>query len=179
MKLILVTGGVRSGKSRFAEELVAAETESVLYVATGQAWDDESANRIREHRLRRPAHWGLLEIKDSLAEIMQIAGDNQGVLLDCLSGWISRKLMELPEEKLRDEEISRQLHHEIGQLLENARTFHGTMVIVTNEVGLGGVALTPLGRWFADVLGEANQQMARHADEVYAVMAGIPWRLKG
>ncbi|HZG17270.1 MAG TPA: bifunctional adenosylcobinamide kinase/adenosylcobinamide-phosphate guanylyltransferase [Candidatus Bathyarchaeia archaeon] len=179
MKLIMVTGGVRSGKSRFAEELVAAEGERILYVATGQAWDDETAERIRQHRKRRPAHWGLLELNESLTDVMQSAGEYQAVLLDCLSGWISRRLMELPEEKLRDEVITNELYRELEQLIELRRTYSGTVIIVTNEVGLGGVALTPLGRRFADVLGEANQKVASHADEVFAVLAGVPWRIKG
>jgi len=179
LKLILVTGGVRSGKSRFAEELAAAEGERVLYVATGQAWDDETAERIRQHRKRRPAHWGLLELTDCLTDVMQSAGEYQAVLLDCLSGWISRRLIELPEERLWDEVITAELFRELEQLIDHGRTYRGTVIIVTNEVGLGGIALTPLGRRYADVLGEANQMAARHADEVYAVLAGVPWRIKG
>lgn len=179
MKLILVTGGVRSGKSRFAEELAASAGEHVLYVATGQAWDEETARRIERHRERRPAHWGLKEVADSLSEVLPPGGGYQVVLLDCLSGWISGRLMRLPEERLWDEAASRQLFRELEQLIERGRLYSGAVVIVTNEVGLGGVALTPLGRRFADMLGEANQLVASHADEVYAVWAGLPWRLKG
>lgn len=179
MKLILVTGGVRSGKSRFAEELAASAGEQVLYVATGQAWDEETSRRIERHRERRPAHWGLQEVADSLSEVLPPEGGYQAVLLDCLSGWISGRLMRLSEERLGDDAESRQLFRELEQLLERGHLYSGAVVIVTNEVGLGGVALTPLGRRFADMLGEANQLVASRADEVYAVWAGLPWRLKG
>ncbi len=179
MSLIVITGGVRSGKSRFAEELAGEKGTSVLYAATGRAWDDEMRQRIRRHQERRPEHWGLAEAGDHLDDLVLSASPFDVVLLDCLSGWISNRLMQVEEKLIRDQQITDEILQEAVRWLAKAGQEDRTYIVVTNEVGLGGVALTPLGRWFADVLGEANQLAAREADTVYAVMCGIPWRLKG
>jgi len=179
MSLLLITGGVRSGKSRYAEQLAGEKGLPVLYAATGEAWDDEMRERIRLHRERRPAHWGTVEIGMKLADLFPPAESYGVVLLDCLSGWVSRRLLQVPEEKMRDREITGQLLEEAEQWLIRAAQDDRTFIVVTNEAGLGGVALTPLGRWFADVLGEVNQLAAREAGIVDAVLCGLPWRLKG
>jgi adenosylcobinamide kinase/adenosylcobinamide-phosphate guanylyltransferase len=179
MGLMLITGGVRSGKSRFAEQLAEEKGAPVLYAATGQAWDDEMRQRIRNHQERRPAHWGLAEIGTRLEDVFRFSEPYSVILLDCLSGWISNRLMLVPQEQMRDRETSRQLLSDAERWLKRAAGDSRTYVVVTDEVGLGGVALTPLGRWFADLLGEVNQLAAREADTVHAVFCGLPWRLKG
>ncbi|MFD2368970.1 bifunctional adenosylcobinamide kinase/adenosylcobinamide-phosphate guanylyltransferase [Brevibacillus sp. GCM10020057] len=181
MSVILVTGGVRSGKSRFAEELAERTSESVIYVATGEAWDEEMSLRIARHKARRPASWGCLEAGGRLAESLEASANYEVVLVDCLSTWVSNRLMSVPEEQWRSEAISRDVLREAKEWLAAVakRGESQTVIAVTSEVGLGGVAMNRLGRWFADVLGDVNQLAARQAETVYAVMAGIPWRIKG
>ncbi|MDR7317195.1 bifunctional adenosylcobinamide kinase/adenosylcobinamide-phosphate guanylyltransferase [Brevibacillus nitrificans] len=181
MSLILVSGGVRSGKSRFAEELAEKTSESVLYVATGEAWDEEMTARIARHQARRPASWGCVEVGGRLTESMAPAADYEVVLVDCLSTWVSNRLMSVPEQELRSEAITREVLRDAQEWLDYiaAAGQKQTVIAVTSEVGLGGVALSRLGRWFADVLGDVNQMTARQADAVYAVLSGIPWRIKG
>lgn len=179
MSLILVTGGVRSGKSQFAEELAHELQGSVLYVATGKAWDEEMRQRITLHQHRRPSDWGLVEIQADLAEIFPRAYQYQAVLIDCLSNWISNRILPLPEEKIRNQEIHLSILTSLQQWAQAITEDERTYIVVTNEVGLGGIALTTLGRWFADLVGDANQLLAKQAEQVYVVIAGIPRRIKG
>ncbi|USG64541.1 bifunctional adenosylcobinamide kinase/adenosylcobinamide-phosphate guanylyltransferase [Brevibacillus ruminantium] len=179
MGLILVTGGVRSGKSKFAEEMARQTANEVLYVATGRAWDEEMHRRIELHRQRRPEQWGLCEIGERLSDSLAEGGKYPAVLIDCLSTWVSGRLMEVPESKWRDEQLTREILDEVEQWLDAVDKSKQTVIVVTSEVGLGGVALSKLGRWFADVLGDVNQRTAKRADTVYAILSGIPWRIKG
>ncbi|MGE7273367.1 bifunctional adenosylcobinamide kinase/adenosylcobinamide-phosphate guanylyltransferase [Brevibacillus panacihumi] len=179
MSLILVTGGVRSGKSGFAEELASETGKRVLYVATGEAKDEEMHSRIALHRSRRPADWGCVEIPLRLSESIQAAREYEVVLIDCLSTWVSNRLMAVPEPEWRSEAITREVYEEATSWLDGVAASSRTVIAVTSEVGLGGVAMSRLGRWFADVLGDVNQMTARRADTVYAVLSGIPWRIKG
>jgi len=179
MSLILVTGGVRSGKSGFAEELASETGKRVLYVATGEAKDEEMLSRIALHRSRRPAEWGCAEIPLYLSQSIQSAQEYEVVLIDCLSTWVSNRLMSVPEQEWRSETITQEIYDEAKAWLDGVAASSQTVIAVTSEVGLGGVAMSRLGRWFADVLGDVNQMVGRHADTVYAVWSGIPWRIKG
>jgi adenosylcobinamide kinase / adenosylcobinamide-phosphate guanylyltransferase len=178
MKFILVTGGVRSGKSAFAERLAANSAAPVLYVATGVVTDKEMARRIEQHRVRRPADWQTMEIPHTLgsAEAFSSYGT---VLIDCLSTWVANRLVGTQEEQIRDVRVTERLRADAVDWLERMRDFSGKVILVTNETGLGGIAMSRLGRWFQDVLGETNQIMAAEADEVYAVLSGIPLKIKG
>lgn len=179
MAFVLVTGGVRSGKSRYAEERVAT-VERVLYVATGMAWDDEMRERIARHAERRPGHWGLLEAEGELvAPLMEAleSGRWDGVLVDCLSTWVSRVLMDLPEEEWRSESTRRRVLLEAGLLADVLSGSEKRSVVVTSETGLGGVAMSPLGRAFQDLLGEVNQVLAGQAEEMVLLVSGRPMRL--
>ncbi|MED4753365.1 bifunctional adenosylcobinamide kinase/adenosylcobinamide-phosphate guanylyltransferase [Brevibacillus choshinensis] len=186
MSLILVTGGVRSGKSRFAEELAEKTSDSVIYVATGEAWDEEMTARIEHHQARRPASWGCVQVGGllsggRLSDSLTACASHEVVLVDCLSTWVSNRLMSVPEQEWRSEAITRDVLRDAQEWLSAiADAGHGqTVIAVTSEVGLGGVAMNRLGRWFADVLGDVNQLTAKQADTVYAVLSGIPWRIKG
>lgn len=184
MGIVVITGGVRSGKSRFAEELALElvqkpSTGKVLYVATGKAWDSEMAHRIQLHQIRRPADWGLLEVSNHLEEVFVSSPAYEVVLVDCLSNYISNRLIQIPEEKMYDQEIQQQILLSIQQWVQAMNEDKRTYLVVTNEVGLGGVALSSLGRWYADLLGEANQLLASQAESVYVVFCGIPRRIKG
>ncbi len=164
--LILITGGARSGKSRFAEKLAAA-FENVVYIATAQAFDDEMRDRIEKHRERRPPTWKTIEAPfDAHREIEKIQADC--VLFDCLTVYLSNFL--LRNEGSADEYFDR--------LLEAARKFKGTAIFVTNEVGSGIVPMNELARKFRDLQGLTNQKFAATADEVYICACGLPLRLK-
>lgn len=179
MSLIMVTGGVRSGKSRYAEELAKEQGGRVLYAATGQAWDEEMEQRIERHRKRRPADWGCAEIGSRLTDSLAACEAYDVVLVDCLSTWVSSRLMEVPEPEWRSEAVTQAIVREAETWLSAVEQSEKTVIAVTSEVGLGGVAMNRLGRWFADVLGEINQRTAQSADKVYVVWSGIPWRIKG
>lgn len=184
MKIVMVSGGVRSGKSAYAERLVRERTVEagaglkVLYVATGMRYDAEMDERIEKHRLRRPGEWATLE---SASELSPEAYDGYDLaLVDTLSAWIGNRLMAVPEERCRDAETTDAILEQVRSYVSRLRSSRlREAVIVTDEVGWGGVAMTPLGRWFQDVVGDANQLLAREADEVVAVVSGLPWRLKG
>jgi adenosylcobinamide kinase/adenosylcobinamide-phosphate guanylyltransferase len=182
MNLVMVSGGVRSGKSAYAERLVrersAAAPSNVLYVATGLRCDGEMDERIDKHRARRPAEWDTLE---SALELSAAAYEGYDiVLVDTLSAWIANRLMEVPEEKLREPSTTDRILGRIDEYIDAlAASRLREAIVVTDEVGWGGVAMSPLGRWFQDVVGEANQRLASCADEAFVVVSGLPWRLKG
>ncbi|MFD2611061.1 bifunctional adenosylcobinamide kinase/adenosylcobinamide-phosphate guanylyltransferase [Paenibacillus gansuensis] len=188
MKLIMISGGVRSGKSKFAEELATrcAAGSPVLYVATGRSYDAEMQQRIEAHQGRRPSHWGCIEAADSLVGSVRHYNAYSTVLVDTMSARIGNVLMSAPETKLRSQAITAAIQQEMQQWIVQLQTVTAakeakteTVIVVTDEAGLGGVAMTPLGRWFQDVVGDANQAVAAAADEVYFVVSGLPWRVKG
>jgi adenosylcobinamide kinase/adenosylcobinamide-phosphate guanylyltransferase len=167
-RLTLVLGGARSGKSRHAEELVMRADPPWTYLATAEALDQEMRARIDRHRERRGAPWQTVEAPLDLAgALARLASGTQAVLIDCLTLWLSNVL--LAERDIADE--SERL---IGALGE-ARC---PVVAVSNEVGLGIVPETPLGRAFRDVQGVLNQRVAAAADRVILMTAGIPLTLK-
>lgn len=179
MNLRLVTGGVRSGKSRFAESLARTLGGRVLVVVTGAPGDEEMKRRIEEHRSRRPSGWNVLEEPVRLAERLREVPPHDVVLVDGMSTWVSNRLLASEEKALRNPEVFE------AEIVEECRNFldrlgcHRHAILVTDETGLGGVAMSPLGRRFQDVLGLVNQEAAHRADEVWFVISGIPWRIKG
>lgn len=174
-RLILVLGGARSGKSTFAEELVMAKGGRVVYIATSQALDEEMEQRIRLHRERRPESWRTIEethwVADRLADL-----EADVVLLDCLTLLVSNLLLD--EEYAAQEDKTQAILAEITKLAEIARASQADVIVVSNEVGQGLVPSYPLGRLYRDVAGWANQIIAKQADEVYLVIAGIPVELQ-
>ncbi|OYD07315.1 bifunctional adenosylcobinamide kinase/adenosylcobinamide-phosphate guanylyltransferase [Paludifilum halophilum] len=174
----LVTGGVRSGKSGFAERMAARLEDEVLYVATGVAGDTEMEHRVAAHRRRRPASWGLLEEPLQLPE--RLSGVKERVLLvDCLSTWTANRMMRLSEEEVNEDQgmFGKQMEQETDRLLSVLEKKEA--ILVTSEVGLGGVLPSKMGRMFQDALGSVNQRVARAAGEVWMVVSGVPWRVKG
>ena len=171
-KIVLFTGGARSGKSTRAEQYAARLDAPVVYFATAQAGDDEMRERIVHHQSRRPAHWRTLEAPISVAATLTSLEAGSIVLLDCISLLVSNLLLanETAPEPVVDDEIA--------ALLEAVRVRNLTLIAVTNEVGMGIVPAYPLGRVYRDLLGRANQQVASVADEVYLVVCGIPVELK-
>jgi adenosylcobinamide kinase / adenosylcobinamide-phosphate guanylyltransferase len=163
---ILVLGGARSGKSRYAEGLADSLAGDRLYIATAQAGDEEMAARIAAHRQRRGPGWTTLEAPLALAEALAGA-DAPFVLIDCITLWISNLL-------LADIDIAPR----VEALAEALRARQGTVAVVSNEVGLGIVPDNALARRFRDAAGLANQRLAQACDEVVFLAAGLPLRLK-
>jgi len=163
----LVLGGARSGKSTYAEGLLAHGP--ALYVATGQAFDDEMAERIRHHRARRGPNWQTMEVPLDLAEALdRVLDPDRPVLVDCLTLWISNLM-----------HADRDVEAETCRLCEVLAAPRGPVVLVSNEVGLGLVPDNRLAREFRDHQGRVNQRVAKVCSRVVFVAAGLPLFLKG
>jgi adenosylcobinamide kinase/adenosylcobinamide-phosphate guanylyltransferase len=172
-RLTLIVGGVRSGKSRLAEELAAA-SPPVTYLATALAGDAEMANRIARHRQRRSPDW--LTIEEPWDVVAAVAKQGVGcVVLECLTLWLTNLMVGLPQQLARGDD---DILMEVDTLIRTAQAGAGRLIVVSNEVGCGIMPANELGRRFVDVLGESNQRLAKAADEVFACWAGIPHKLK-
>jgi adenosylcobinamide kinase / adenosylcobinamide-phosphate guanylyltransferase len=175
---ILITGGVRSGKSRYAETLLAESAEEVTYVASGPppdpAADPEWAARIADHRVRRPAHWSTVETTDVVGALHNVSG---AILIDCLGTWLTAVVDRLGtwDEPLPSWQGN--FHDQLDELVTAWRARHGTAIAVTNETGWGLVSTYRSGRVFTELLGEVNQEMAAASDEVVMIVAGRPLHL--
>jgi len=171
-RLVLVTGGVRSGKSRFAEELAASWGGEVVYVATARVTDEEMAARVARHKARRPERWITVEEPLALVEAIAEWGKRGRVLLvDCLAVYVGNLLV---EEGLGEEEVVARLR----EVALRAQESPADVIVVSNEVGLGVVPPYPVGRLYRDLLGLANQEVANRADAVYLVVCGLPVEIK-
>ena len=165
--LTLVLGGARSGKSRHAESIVEAHPSPWLYVATGQAFDDEMRDRIARHRTRRGSDWHTHEIPLDLAEFLATVPAGRPVLVDCATLWLSNTIL-----------AGRDVDAECQRLVDVLAQPAGPWVVVANEVGLGIVPQTKLGRDFRDAAGTLNRLIAEKADRVVLTVAGIPVPVK-
>lgn len=183
-KLILVTGGARSGKSTFAEDTARKLGENVLYIATSKAFDDEMKERIKRHRAQRPAQWDTIEAyKDMDLNLMDRLDGKDVVLLDCITIMVSNLMLEkaMDWEGITTEEINQVENHvklEIEKLIAVVRVSDTPFIIVTNELGMGVVPPYELGRAVRDIAGRANQMLAKAAEEVYLCVSGIPVKIK-
>jgi adenosylcobinamide kinase/adenosylcobinamide-phosphate guanylyltransferase len=177
-KLTLILGGARSGKSSHAQSLAAESGRSVMFLATAQALDEEMSVRIQKHRAERPSDWETLEIPcDLAAHILQIKSEI--VILDCITLLISNLLMQFVKEDGVDEvPFMEAVRKEINDLIAALRQRNQEWLIVSNEVGLGLVPPYQMGRVYRDAIGWANQQLARQADHVIFMVAGIPTIIK-
>ncbi|MDC0686492.1 bifunctional adenosylcobinamide kinase/adenosylcobinamide-phosphate guanylyltransferase [Mitsuaria sp. RG] len=167
----LILGGARSGKSRLAEQLAEASGLSVTYIATSRPLDGEMNERVRLHRERRPAHWGLVEEPVALADVLRAeAAEGRCLLVDCLTLWLTNLLM--LEDDLR-------LAQERDALLECLAQLPGTVILVSNETGLGVVPMGKLTRRYVDLAGTLHQAVAERCQRVVLTVAGLPLMLKG
>lgn len=166
-RVTLVIGGARSGKSAYAESL-AKDAKSPVYVATAEHTDGEMSERIALHRDRRGKLWRTVEEPVQLSAVIALADERNGfVLVDCLTVWLNNLLF-------HDEDIEAHL----SALAETLTETRGHVVLVANEVGLGIVPENALARRFRDIAGRVNQAIARIADEVVFMTAGLPMQLK-
>ena len=185
-RLILILGGARSGKSAFAEQLAASSGQSIAFIATATAGDDEMRARIARHRASRPAHWHTVEEPFDLAGAVQHAAALADILLlDCITLWLSNWLARHGETSDRAMAASSPLFdaaamQEIQNLLATLASLDPgkTLIVITNEVGLGIVPAYPLGRLYRDTLGLVNQRLAEAAGRVYLLIAGIAVDIK-
>lgn len=176
-KLILVTGGARSGKSSFAEKLAAEMKKNVIYLATCEPLDEEMARRIDVHKKSRPSDWDTVEEPLAASSVIAEKGSSDCViLLDCLALLVSNLLLSGREQP--DTYTGRAVLAEIERLAKTSRNSAAHVIIVTNEVDMGLVPEYPIGRLYRDVLGKANQIIAAAADEVYLLISGIPVDVK-
>ena len=172
-RLILITGGARSGKSRFARKMAeGSKAGRRLFVATAVGCDGEMLSRIARHRRERDGRWATLEELTRLPERLPASYLSPGgvILFDCLPTFVTNLLM------ARHSHAS--IRKKVGAVLKACRRPGLTSLFVSNEVGFGLVPEHPLGREFRDLLGTVNQEVARSADEVYLLVAGLPVQIK-
>lgn len=181
-KCILIVGGARSGKSRFAQETASSLGQSVLFVATAEALDEEMRQRIEEHKRTRPSGWRTLEAPyDVGRRIRDEAGSAQVVIVDCLTLLMSNLIGRCggDSEHVDTDLFAARLSSEIEELVDSINSVQASFIVVSNEVGMGLVPGSSLGRLYRDHLGKANQDLAQRADLVYFMVAGIPMVVKG
>ena len=182
-KIVLVTGGSRSGKSVLAEQKASEYGEgSVLYLATAIPTDDDMRERIRLHQERRDARWETHEGYRNLDEVLKETKKTTA-LLDCITVFITNILFEEDRDfdkitKDEIEDLQTMIIEEITKVVEAARIYKKNLIIVTNEVGMSLVPSYRLGRIFSDINGKVNEILAGMADEVYFSVCGIPIKLK-
>ncbi len=166
--MVLFLGGARSGKSRLAQERAEASAGELVYVATGEPLDAEMKERIARHRADRGARWRTVEVPLELADaILRESGQGRVLLIDCLTLWLSNVM-------LGEHDVS----VATARLLDSLGTARGTVLVVSNEVGMGIVPENALARRFRDEAGRLNQRVASLAHEVMLVAAGLPLRIK-
>ena len=167
----LILGGVRSGKSRYAEQRAHSSNLPVVYIATATAGDAEMSARIRAHQERRPLTWSLVETPRTLAATLRAqAAPDRCVLVDCLTLWLTNLLC-------ADDEI--EFRAERHALLETLPALPGHIILVSNETNMGMIALGELSRRFSDEAGRLHQELAFLCDRVVLTVAGLPLFLKG
>jgi bifunctional adenosylcobalamin biosynthesis protein CobU len=192
MAIIYVTGGAKSGKSKFAEDLLLSLNDGKqknVYLATSVVFDEEMKKKVELHKARRKDNWITVEsyknFSQSLEEVMNENKKNKknNMLVDCLTNMISNIIFENEEidwekpEKNQLEKCDENVEKEVQNLCEIFKNFEN-VVIVSNEVGMGLVPAYPLGRYFREIAGKMNQFVAEKADEAYFVVSGISMKIK-
>lgn len=167
-RIILITGGERSGKSTYAEKLALSLSASPVYMATARIWDEEFRQRVLRHQARRGKEWTNIEEEKQLSR-HEVEG--RVVLIDCVTLWATNFFYELKADVGRSLEAAKQ---EFDRFTAQDATF----IFVTNEIGMGGTSGNEIQRKFTDMLGWLNQYLAAKADEVVLMVSGIPVKIK-
>ncbi|MDP4265491.1 MAG: bifunctional adenosylcobinamide kinase/adenosylcobinamide-phosphate guanylyltransferase [Bacteroidota bacterium] len=166
--IIFITGGARSGKSRYAQQLALSLTDSPVYIATAKIWDEDFAQRVSRHKAERDERWTNFEEQRNVSKLPV---DNRVCIIDCVTLWLSNFF----SDTKRDIELSLQLFKsEIDALVQKP----GVFIIISNETGMGIHAETEIGRKFTDLQGWANQYVAAKAAKVIFMISGIPVTIK-
>jgi adenosylcobinamide kinase/adenosylcobinamide-phosphate guanylyltransferase len=168
-----VLGGVRSGKSRYAQQLAAAFS-SVAFVATARASDAEMRRKIAAHRHERPAHWQTIEAPLQIGAAVRDLGREAGaIVVDCLTAYVANEMF--TGKKIQDDALLER----IDELCNAIQATRASVIIVSNEVGSGIVPAFRSGRLYRELLGAVNQRVAEIADRVVLMVAGLPVTIKG
>lgn len=170
-KITFVLGGTRSGKSSYAVDAAKSSSEKVAYLATCVPYDDEMHERVKLHRKERPEYWTTFEEPVNLEPLLKdIDSKFEVIIIDCLTLFVSNLLQDdFDEDKIKTK---------LNQVMTALKDVSYNSFIVSNEVGLGIVPESELGRKFRDVAGRANQLVANYADEVFFVVSGLPVKIK-
>ena len=166
-KVILITGGARSGKSRYAEELALSLSKNPVYVATAHVWDEEFRERVKKHQERRGPEWTNIEEEMSLSR-HDLTG--RVAVIDCITLWCTNYFFQMQEVDTALEALKA----EFDKFTANDAIY----IFVTNEIGMGGVSDNAVQRKFTDLQGWMNQYVASKADEVILMVSGIPIKVK-
>jgi len=166
-RIILITGGQRSGKSTRAEELALSLTDNPVYVATAHVWDEEFRERVRRHQERRGPQWTNIEEEKYLSR-HDLTG--RVAVIDCVTLWLTNFFFET-------QDVDKTLEAVKGEF-DRFTAHDGTFIFVTNEIGSGGVSVDAVQRRFTDLQGWMNQYIASHADEVILMVSGIAVKIK-
>lgn len=167
-KIILITGGARSGKSQYAEQLALELSKNPVYVATSHIWDEEFAQRVRKHQERRGPEWTNIEEEKQLSKY-DLTG--RVALIDCITLWCTNFFFEQQNAEMALEALKTEF--------DKFTAHDATFIFVTNEIGMGGVSENAVQRKFTDLQGWMNQYVASKADEVVLMVSGIPVKVKG
>ena len=167
-KVILITGGARSGKSRYAEELALSLSPNPVYVATAHVWDEEFRERVRKHQERRGPEWTNIEEEQQLSR-HDLTG--RVAVIDCITLWCTNYFFALQDADAALEALKAEF--------DRFTPHDATYIFVTNEIGMGGVSENAVQRKFTDLQGWMNQYVASKADEVVLMISGIAVKIKG
>ena len=167
-KVILITGGARSGKSRYAEELALSLSKNPVYVATAHVWDEEFRERVKKHQERRGPEWTNIE-EEKLLSRHDLTG--RVAVIDCITLWCTNYFFQMQEVDTALEALKAEF--------DKFTAKDATYIFVTNEIGMGGVSDNAVQRKFTDLQGWMNQYVASKADEVILMVSGIPVKVKG
>ncbi len=166
----LILGGARSGKSHYAEKLAIESGKEVVYIATAKVLDEEMVQRVSRHKTDRPTEWETIEEPLALADSLQHwASPDRVILVDCLTMWLTNLLSDSDKSLLQNE---------LDQLLSCLPELPGTLIFVSNEVGMGIIPMGELTRVFVDEAGRLHQQLAQLVDNVVLMVAGLPHIIK-
>ncbi len=178
-EITFILGGARSGKSRYALELAKGCRGQIVYLATSVPLDEEMRRRMEEHRRRRPKSWRTVEEPLRVVSVLKrLDKSAELVILDCLTIFISNLLLHYQGEEKATGKLEEKVIGEISRTISTIRKIHPKIIIVSNEVGMGIVPETSLGRSFRDLAGKVNQIVAEAAKEVFLLVAGLPTKLK-
>lgn len=183
-RLTLVTGGARSGKSTFAEKLVATYGDNICYIATSIPFDEGMIDRIKKHKEQRPSDWDTLEAYEDIhLHIAKRTGNYDAYILDCITLLVTNLMFkDMPDYDTLDfdgiEGIERMIAEQIDLMVQAMRLADDNVVLVTNEVGLGIVPENKIARVYRDIAGRVNQQLGNLCDDVYLVVCGQAMHIK-